>query len=303
MGFLDLEQAPGGVPWGEYVKDAEPIPKDGRLGGRWGACLTMAVLAERLQGIDGAPGEVIDFLVECGHGDACGPLAEGHEAQCNEALMQVPGLHKEEDDNGFPYVISGDAHCCGDTVVLTEAENSKQGCAMCLRCFSDEGEIKVSFKYLMDYGSGADGLCIALVDPSDPRCILEGEYGGGLGFDNRPGTLVGIGLDSWGNFGGGRDAAVVKAGWSHDYSLIAACEEIGLQGEGKVKIKFDLDDDKANVTVKIRGDKVIDEAVIEHIHLPDTMAVAFFASTGACNNKHVIWDVKTKEEFEWDDDD
>jgi len=256
----------------------------------------MAVLAERMRGFDGAVGEIIDFMVERTH-EPYVPIAEEHERQCNEAFERTPGVRLELDG---AFLLTGDAQEHDGGIKLTDAINSQHGSSMFMKCFSNEGEVKVKFRYTMDHGNGADGLCVALVDPANPWCLLEGDYGGGLGFNSKPGSLVGIGLDSWGNFGAGAHHVVVKAGERHGFSLIGACG-CDVLGTKDLKVKFDLDDDKANVQVKLDGDKVIDECVIEGIHLPDAMALVFTASTGACNNFHGVWDIKIKEEFDWDD--
>ena len=79
----------------------------------------------------------------------------------------------------------------------------------------------------MQGGSGADGICIALVDPSHPQWLKSGSYGGGLGYDNRPGAIVGVGFDSWGNFaeggseGGQAGTIVVKGGEATGYNTVA----------------------------------------------------------------------------------
>lgn len=229
-------------------------------------------------------------------------------------------------------------------------------------------------------GSGADGLCVALVDPSKLGWLMSGDYGGGLGYNNRPGAVVGVGFDSWGNFadggsdGGNSGTIVVKGGEPEGYPTIAqlpfrvqtsgewrCCTHSGVtspsQGQTlgpyplpdahsilklclrrsatcrtcttwppsppaifhlhttrhvhpfallfasrrSVKIKFDLDDGHASISVKIDDGDVWEGVNLGDMNFPEQMAVAFTASTGGCNNFHAIRKLELKEEFEWDD--
>lgn len=72
--------------------------------------------------------------------------------------------------------------------------------------FSSAFGIKASFEYFVYGGTGADGLTIFLFDAAVTN-FFPGGFGGALGYgpgENTPGLsggYVGIGLDTWGNFG------------------------------------------------------------------------------------------------------
>eukprot|EP00951_Prasinocladus_malaysianus_P021594 scaffold178754_cov52-Prasinocladus_malaysianus.AAC.1 len=127
------------------------------------------------------------------------------------------------------FMRSGDAYAYreDESLILTPCENDKRGAAVYYQLFSNEGEIKIRFDYVMQGGNGADGICVALVDPSNPDWLRSGQYGGGLGYNRRPGAVVGVGFDAFGNFAeggseGGRDGTiVVKAGEAEDYATMA----------------------------------------------------------------------------------
>lgn len=120
---------------------------------------------------------------------------------------------------GFPYcesfqggsvqpttVFGGQARLTNGALRLTDTSIGVGGYVYIDIPFSSSFGIKASFEYFTYGGTGADGLTIFLFDAAITN-FLPGGFGGALGYGPGEGTpglsggYVGIGLDTWGNFG------------------------------------------------------------------------------------------------------
>merc|ERR1711924_570964 len=200
---------------------------------------------------------------------------------------------------GSRFTLSGDAKTGDDGVVLTEAELNQVGSATCNEVFADDKEIKIKFTFGMSGGNGADGIAVGLLDADNPDHMKDGWEGGNLGLVGRPGAVICIGFDAFGNFLAGDQSApntiTVKKGEWGDWAPITSVEKNVQKEDVEVKIKFDLDDDVRNMTMEVDGEKIIDELIIEGLKLPPNMKVCFCASTGGMTNRHIVKDLKVKD--------
>lgn len=120
---------------------------------------------------------------------------------------------------GFPYcesfqgqiqrqhtVLGGNAKLFGGALRLTEAVMDQKGYVYIDVPFSSSFGVKASFEYFSYGGDGADGLTVFLFDGTS-NGFSPGGFGGSLGYAPRLGgngltrAYMGIGFDSFGNFG------------------------------------------------------------------------------------------------------
>ncbi|WP_373495013.1 PKD domain-containing protein [Aquiflexum sp.] len=120
---------------------------------------------------------------------------------------------------GFPYcedfqdsstqsatVFGGSARLVSGVLRLTDAQLEQNGYIYIDIPFPSAFGIKTSFEFFVYGGNGADGLTVFLFDATIPN-FRPGGFGGSLGYAQRgqtsglTGAYLGIGLDSFGNFG------------------------------------------------------------------------------------------------------
>lgn len=120
---------------------------------------------------------------------------------------------------GFPYcesfqstllrqqtVVGGNARLTGQVLQLTEARTNQNGYVYIDIPFASSFGIKASFEYFIYGGDGADGLTMFLFD-GGIGSFAPGAFGGSLGYaqgvgrSGLSGAYLGVGLDTWGNFG------------------------------------------------------------------------------------------------------
>jgi len=120
---------------------------------------------------------------------------------------------------GFPYcedfqdnatqsatVFGGSARLVSGVLRLTDAQMEQNGYIYIDIPFPSAFGIKTSFEFFVYGGNGADGLTVFLFD-ADVTNFSPGGFGGSLGYAQRgqtsglTGAYLGIGLDSFGNFG------------------------------------------------------------------------------------------------------
>ncbi|MEX2513154.1 MAG: PKD domain-containing protein [Cyclobacteriaceae bacterium] len=129
-----------------------------------------------------------------------------------------PSLGQE----GFPYcesfqgdlerqatVLGGAARLIDGVVRLTDAREQQNGFVFIDIPFPSSFGVKISFEYFSYGGTGADGLSMFLFDAATPA-FSPGSFGGSLGYapssgsqgrQGLTGAYLGIGFDSFGNFG------------------------------------------------------------------------------------------------------
>jgi len=192
---------------------------------------------------------------------------------------------------------------------LTQDEDNQEGHLLCRVPFTTSGnELHASFEYVMEPKScdegGGQGLCIYLVDPSVEGWDRHFDGTGPLGFVGKKGAIVGVGIDCTGVFCEGQPASIAIKRAS-DCTLL--CDPVPLEGGvvtrkdelwRKVKVKFDIEDNKCDVT--IGGKKVLDDIKFEGVKIPKTVCIGVCAGTAdGKTNKMCVNKLKLKEE---DDD-
>ncbi|WP_209332000.1 PKD domain-containing protein [Lunatimonas salinarum] len=120
---------------------------------------------------------------------------------------------------GFPYcesfesttlrqqtIVGGNARLTGQVLQLTQASPNQNGYVYIDIPFASSFGIKASFEYFIYGGDGADGLTMFLFD-GRIGAFTPGAFGGSLGYAQGngraglSGAYLGVGLDSFGNFG------------------------------------------------------------------------------------------------------
>ncbi|MBD3627501.1 PKD domain-containing protein [Cyclobacterium sp.] len=127
---------------------------------------------------------------------------------------------------GFPYcesfqdeierdqtIFGGDARLRDGVLRLTEAVMEQSGYIYIDVPFSSSFGVKASFEYFSYGGDGADGLTVFLFDGAS-NFFAPGGFGGSLGYAPRIGgtgltrAYMGIGFDSFGNFGNNSEGKI-----------------------------------------------------------------------------------------------
>lgn len=101
---------------------------------------------------------------------------------------------------GFtPIVITDGTQTPASALRLTEDAEGQSGFVLYDRALSSYDGLDISFHQAQWGGDGADGISLFIKKGTDSS-TTPGEPGGGLGYLNLSGALLGIGLDAWGNF-------------------------------------------------------------------------------------------------------
>jgi len=189
---------------------------------------------------------------------------------------------------------------------LTQDEDNQEGHLLCRVPFTTSGtELHASLEYVMEPKScdegGGQGLCIYLVDPAVKNWDRHFDGSGPLGFVGKRGAIVGVGIDCTGTFCEGAPASIAIKRAS-DSKLL--CTPVPLEGGvvtrkeerwRKVKVKFDIEDNKCDVTI---GDvKVLDDIKFEGVTIPKTVCIGVCAGTAdGKTNKMCVNKFKIKSE-------
>lgn len=140
--FMD-EQAPGGGTWRSMCQDAEPqLDGQGLLIGAWGGAIRAAVQFEKTQGqghfADMPCGQVIDFMMECGH-EPFEEAAGATEKAAQHGQAQVIGMPMDNTYMGAD-MAGGGLVAMGQMLLphgsLTVRQVNQNGCDPCAPCFT-----------------------------------------------------------------------------------------------------------------------------------------------------------------------
>ena len=178
------------------------------------------------------------------------------------------------------WIDNGTATQEGNTLQLTDTTTlGSAGSAFFPRPVDANG-LSVSFTATIGGGSGADGMTLALADPSNGNTALGG-LGGGLGFAGIEGTA--IGLDTYPtDFVGiaeGADPSGIFPAWLAQTSAVPPLR----QGSHQVLVTVV----NGTITVSIDGAEVLASAV----SLPPKVLVGFTAGDGTFTDAHDVSDV------------
>jgi hypothetical protein len=209
--------------------------------------------------------------------------------------------YKVEGNKLVPSDEEEDWRCAGHTIVkygfeLTQDQDDQQGHLLCRVPFTTNGrEIYATLEYVMEPKSAAEGggqgLCVYLVDPTIAGWDRKFDGSGPLGFVGKTGAIVGVGIDCTGTFCEGQPASVAVKRASDSQLL---CEPAELEGGvvtrqdeywRKIKVKFDIEDNKCDVT--IGGTKVLDDIKFEGVTIPKTVCIGVCAGTADGHNNHI----------------
>jgi hypothetical protein len=173
--------------------------------------------------------------------------------------------------------------------VLTPAENDTAGTAFYKTPIKADG-LHARFTAVMEGGSGADGLTLALLDPASAATTDVGGTGGLLGFAGLAGTAVA--LDTWPNLNDPSDNFVGVAqgtnttGYNDEGPVwVATTTEVPrlIGSPHEVEVTYT----EGHLKVRIDGNQVLDTAV----QLPSNVFVGFTGATGNASNVHTVRDV------------
>ncbi|MFP4150223.1 MAG: S-layer homology domain-containing protein, partial [Nitriliruptoraceae bacterium] len=216
------------------------------------------------------------------------------------------GPPEHPDDRDYPSIRDGHLR-------LVPAEANWSGSAIYEVPQPTSAGLDVSFRTQQDGGTGADGLAFFLADGATVD-IVPGSSGGRLGFvnlagDGGAGALLGIGLDTYGNFaaeqtddcsetyGPTAHALTIRGGPTDDWCVLHAPVEIEdrWDPERLVRIQVDpADDPSPQVRVSVDGTEVAELAQPTALRDVDLFTFGFTASTGGSHNDHDIWDVEVR---------
>ncbi len=235
-----------------------------------------------------------------------------------------------------PYVIS-DFETPSTALRLTDATEAQAGFALYNEAISVTRGIDVTFHQAQWGGSGADGI-VFFVKKGDDTSTTPGAAGGSMGYasstDNDgdvgnglipvnglSGALLGIGLDSYGNFGsagsdgtdcattfvrGGGNSIVVRGAGqgttgycmlADSFSLNSNSLPLLSSGFGNresadrvVRVVIDsATSSDPRVNVYYESELVIDIPLPAAFSSVSTVKIGFSAGTGGLNNNHDVW--------------
>jgi hypothetical protein len=235
-----------------------------------------------------------------------------------------------------PYVIS-DFETPSTALRLTDATEAQAGFALYNEAISVTRGIDVTFHQAQWGGSGADGI-VFFVKKGDDTSTTPGAAGGSMGYasstDNDgdagnglipvnglSGALLGIGLDSYGNFGstgsdgtdcsttfnrGGGNSIVVRGAGQGTTGYCMLADSFSLNSNGLpllsssfgsresadrvVRVVIDpatASDPRVNVYYE--NELVIDIPLPAAFNTVSTVKIGFAAGTGGLNNNHDVW--------------
>ena len=173
--------------------------------------------------------------------------------------------------------------------------------------------LDVTFRSRQFGGSGADGIAFFLVD-GDTSGISPGASGGRLGYvglsgSGGGGALLGIGLDTFGNFStedtAGCSPAYVKVpsaltirgGAADEWCVLSDPQSIVAGWSTARQIRIEVDPaSAADPQVRVSVDGTLRSTFPQPAALQsvDSFKFGFTASTGGSDNNHDIWDVEVR---------
>jgi LPXTG-motif cell wall-anchored protein len=232
-----------------------------------------------------------------------------------------------------PWVASGTVTpaIVDGALLLTNVDPFQKGFALYDEAISAARGIDVIFSQAQWGGDGADGIVFFVKDGSDTS-ILPGATGGGLGYspavtgpsaaDGLSGALLGIGLDSYGNFAetlaNGSDCETTLNGFvpnaitvrgpgqgrdgyclldtpynlaSNTLTLLS--NNYATRAEATVQVRVVIDPANAiDPRVKVYydgGPAVVDVALPDEFNTVASVKIGFSAGTGGSVNNHNVW--------------
>lgn len=186
------------------------------------------------------------------------------------------------------WTTAGRARVDGERLTLTTADRTDTAGSVFFPTPLGSAALDVEFTIEIGGGGGADGLTMALVDPTATRRPLLGVAGGGLGWSGLPGCAVAFdtyrnGADPSSNFVG--VARGHRAG--HDdqltWSATATLPSSLRTGTHRVHVQVIA----GQLAVSVDGARVITTSIT----LPPTVLVGFTGSTGGLTDRHVVSNV------------
>lgn len=211
---------------------------------------------------------------------------------------------------------------------ITPATTARAGFALYNSPLPTTGGLDITFKQSQWGGSGADGIAFFLVNGTT-NLTQPGQAGGALGYGSNGGAspgvanaLIGVGIDSWGNFANtgsagtgcaaGTGAGSAGPGPSPDRVVVrgpgngtvgycflgmsAVLAELNgatrAQGTRTVRVVFDPDTVATrNVTVYLDGVQVVQVPAPPELLAVTTFKFGFGAATGDVTNNNEVWDL------------
>jgi len=233
-------------------------------------------------------------------------------AQILAAVSEKPHF---TDYEGAPFRMGGNCRV-NNGFELCSGKYNEEGHFLCTHAFdADQGEIFVKVEYQAMQRSGkededhiGEGICIYLADPSVKGWNTAFDGSGPVGFQGKPGGVVGVFLDFAGNISGkGKNHICVKSCDENAPVLAAVKIEESLMTEPgawqRLQIKFDTQEHKCDVSIKLNGEwkKVIDDLKFDGIEIPKKVCPGVCGATSSEN--HGCFRVnKLKVEMKPDDD-
>lgn len=240
-----------------------------------------------------------------------------------------------------PWVVSGTVTpaVVGNALLLTDATTSQNGFALYDEAISVTRGIDVTFSQAQWGGDGADGI-VFFVKKGDDTSTTPGAVGGSMGYSRAEdndgdsgnglvpvaglsGALLGIGLDSFGNFassntdgtdcatsfarGGGNAISVRGAGQgqlgyclladsygltANSLSPLSAFYASRLDAARTVRVVIDsatASNPRVRVFYDGSAEPVIDIALPAAFSAVPSVKIGFAAGTGGSTNNHAVW--------------
>eukprot|EP00656_Telonema_subtile_P049804 TRINITY_DN6279_c0_g1_i1.p1 TRINITY_DN6279_c0_g1~~TRINITY_DN6279_c0_g1_i1.p1 ORF type:complete len:303 (-),score=49.75 TRINITY_DN6279_c0_g1_i1:59-967(-) len=140
----------------------------------------------------------------------------------------------------------------------------------------------------LSYGTGGEGFCIYLLDPSVEGYDTDFDTSGPLGFGGKAGALLGVGIDLAGNFSCGPDqprkpnSVSVRGGTGELLSIGSVPGGVGSVDWRNVEITFDLTGSVLRCTVQLGQHTVLCSKALPGVHLSNKVVIGVCA---ACSGK------------------
>jgi hypothetical protein len=198
---------------------------------------------------------------------------------------------------------------------LTPAAFGRTGFAVYNSPVTTAGGLDISFQQSQWGGSDADGIAFFMVEGST-NLTSAGGGGGALGYSSLTNALLGVGLDSYGNFstsgaagtgctdsgpGFVPDRVVIRGPGNGPagYCFLGSSGAIGnlgaadrASGTHTVRVVFDPDTvAERKVTVYLDGSQVVQVDAPAELIAATSFKFGFSAATGSVTNNHEVWNL------------
>jgi hypothetical protein len=180
------------------------------------------------------------------------------------------------------WTTNGSAGVNGGTVKLTDVAQDQTGTAIYGTPVAT-AHLDVNFTIQIGGGTGADGLCLMLLDPTKSTATSLGTGGGGLGFSGLTGTAVAFVTYSQTGYPSNNFAGISTAGNGRALTFTSTATNVPPLRTGTHAVEV-YNGGTGNLIVRVDGVQVLDTVVA----FPANALIGFGGATGGATDLHAV---------------